>query len=74
MPGGTAKGCNNGDIMARSMPVVDDNCFTSELSVRASTVLNGRTIRCVSSSDSGMQTIGNATMTIISGTFHSIIY
>ena len=65
-PGGTVKECNNGDITARSMPVVEDNCYTSELSVRASSALNGRTICC-----DGMQIIGNATMTIISGMLHN---
>ena len=66
--GGAAnyKECNNGDIMARSMPVVEDNCYSSKLSVRASSALNGRTIRYV-----GMRTIGNATMTIISGMLHN---
>ena len=58
--------CNNRDIMARSMPVVEDNCYTSKLSFRASSALNGRTIRYV-----GMRTIGNATMTIISGMLHN---
>ena len=47
--------------MARSMPVVEDNCYTSKLSIRESSALNGRTIHCI-----GMQIIGNATMTIIS--------
>ena len=60
--GGTVKEYNNGEIMARSMPVVEDNCYTSELSVRASSALNGGTIRC--------DGIGNATMTIVSGMFY----
>ena len=75
-PGGTVKECNNGDIMARSMPVVEDNCYTSELSVKASSALNGRTIHCLSvgmqtTGNATMQTIGNATMTIISGMLHN---
>ena len=59
--------------MARSMGV-EDNCYTSELSVRTSTALNGRTIRCVANSNSGTQTIiitDDATISLISGMSHN---
>ena len=35
-------------------------CACSELSVRTSTEMNGRTVRCVSNSNSGMLTVGDA--------------
>ena len=48
---------------------VKGSCYTSELSVRTSTEMNGRTVCCVSNSNSGMLTVGDATITIVSGKF-----
>ena len=43
--GGTTKLCNNGDIVARSIQV-DSNSYTSELTVRVTSELLGKTITC----------------------------
>ena len=64
--------CNSGAIVARSMGV-EDNCYASELSVRASIALNGRTIHCVLNSNNGMETIDDATISVISGMLHNIV-
>lgn len=69
---GTQKECNDGEIRARSVEA-DGNCYTSELNVTTSTAMNGRTVCCQAISDSGIQQIDNATVTVISGTLPCIL-
>ena len=38
---------------------VEGNYYTSELSVRTNTGMNGRTVHCVSNSNSGILTVGD---------------
>ena len=67
-PGGTLGQCNGGAISARSVGV-ENNCYSSELSVRLSPGLNNRTIRCVSNSNDGMSTIAEATISLVTGIY-----
>ena len=59
--------CNGGAISARSIPGMERNCATSELSVMVDAGLNNKTIRCVLNSNSGTPTIGEATITLATG-------
>jgi hypothetical protein len=64
--GGVDGACNNGDIIGRSLRV-EDNCYTSQLSVTVSHTLNNKTIACILSSDDGLINIGNSTLKVIQG-------
>ena len=63
---GTIGVCNGGVIIARSVRVDSDN-FTSQLTVNVSSGLNNRTVECIQNLDRGMMTIGEHTISIISG-------
>ena len=51
-------------IAARSIGIENNNCFTSQLNVNISSILNNRMVMC---SNSGVVPVGNATLTVISG-------
>ena len=53
--GGTTGVCNNGTVVAQSVGV-DDNCYTSNLSVTLSPQLDGTTVEC--------RSVGNYTLTV----------
>ena len=66
-PEGANKRCNNGQIRGSSLSV-NDNCYTSQLSVTTSAALNNKTIRCIHNNELGeMLPIGDRFLTIISG-------
>ena len=56
--GGISRDCNNEVIVARSVSVVNETCFTSELNVTVSAELNSTTVMC--SLDSQTQPVGMA--------------
>ena len=58
---GTTGVCNSGAVVAQSVGV-DDNCYTSNLSVTLSPQLDGTTVECL--------TAGNYTL-MVSGLYHS---
>ena len=66
---GAVGDCNGGAITARSVGV-DGERFTSQLTVNVSSRLNNSTFRCILGSDMGMMTIGEDTISIISGEKH----
>ena len=45
LPNGARGECNNGDVVGKSIGVVD-NCYTSQLNVSVSEALEGRTVEC----------------------------
>ena len=59
--------CNNGALSARSLGIVG-NCATSELNVMVDSSLNNKTVQCQLTSNSGMPTIGVATIMLMTGT------
>ena len=58
--------CNNGAINARSLPI-EGNCAPSVLDVTVDSSLNDKTVECVLNSNSGMPTIGVATIMVTTG-------
>ena len=64
--GGVPRTCNNGDVTGRSLRVEDD-CYTSQLSVTVSRTLNNKTIVCRLLSEDGLVSIGNSTLKVIQG-------
>ena len=67
---GTEKECNDGAIIGDSLPIErEDNCFISRLRVNVSSDLNNRTVGCFVNIDSGVVSIGNTSLTIISGNY-----
>ena len=58
--------CNNGDIVGRSLSV-DNNCYTSQLSITTDVTMDGETILCVHNNRSKDITIGASTIDIIVG-------
>ena len=64
---GTSGSCNNNAMRARSVGVVNTDCYISELSVTVSTAFNNRIIRCNHDSGTGERTIGSSTLTVVSG-------
>ena len=65
---GTEKDCNDGAIIGESLRLEED-CYTSQLHVNVSSDLNNRTIGCFVNIDSGVVSIGNTSLTIISGNY-----
>ena len=63
-PGGTDGTCNNGQIVGRSVSVIE-NCYTSQVSVTTSAELNNKTVRCIHNTE--VIPIGEILLTIISG-------
>ena len=47
--------CNNGAIIGRGVEITNNNCYTSQLSVRLSLELVGRTVTC--SIDDGLNSV-----------------
>lgn len=69
-PGGTRVSCNNGNIMAMSVRV-ENNQYTSLLNVTYNPALNGTTVMCVHNND---MVIGESIIPgAISGTYITII-
>ena len=60
-PDGIFKDCNPA-IVGRSVSVVNDTCFTSQLNVTVSAALNSTTVSC--SLDSDSQPIGTTLLTV----------
>ena len=60
--GGISKDCNRGAIVGKSVSMINETCFTSELNVTVSTELNFTTVSC--SLDSGTQPIRTALITL----------
>lgn len=76
MQGGDSGQCNNGNIMGRSLGV-DDNCYTSQLSVTYSPALRGTSIMCVhnnGASQDAETVIGQSPIDIRTGTYLLIVY
>ena len=65
--------CNDGAIVGQSLRVEDD-CYTSQLSVTISLDLNNKTVRCVHRSSVGTNTIDESTLTVISGKYSVLTY
>ena len=65
---GVSGDCNNGDIrlLARSIGV-DNDCYTSQLSVFISEQLDRRSILCTHDFGTGLETIGTSTLNVIEG-------
>jgi hypothetical protein len=58
--------CNNGDLVGRSIGVVDD-CYTSRLNVRVRESFNNKTVQCAFTSSVGTRTIGESLLSVASG-------
>ena len=58
--------CNNGDIVGRSLEVVN-NCYTSQLNVTIREQFNNKTVRCVQNSNQGSKEVGQSLLSIASG-------
>lgn len=63
---GTTDVCNNGAIVGRSLSV-DNNCYTSQLSITTDVTMDGETILCVHNNRSRDITVGTSTIDIIAG-------
>ena len=64
--GGTSGVCNGGEVTARSIEV-NNNCYTSRLSIRVSPSFNNKTIKCTYVSTMGIETIGLSSLTVLEG-------
>jgi hypothetical protein len=64
---GTSDVCNNGAIVGRSLSVVDNNCYSSQLSITTDTTMDGETVQCVYNNRSSDIIIGTRTIDIITG-------
>ena len=62
----TSKVCNNGDIVGKSLRVEDD-CYTSQLSVKVSSNLIGKTVKCLYDNGSATETVGMYSIAVING-------
>ena len=69
--GGTSGDCNDGAIIGKSTGV-DGNCYTSQLNATATAGLHNQNVTCILNSNGVMVPIGNASITLASGTF--IVY
>ena len=58
--------CNGGAITARSLGVVDDTCYSSQLNLTFNLDLNNKTVQCAYSSET-IESIGVATLSIATG-------
>ena len=61
--------CDGGAISARSKGI-EDNCATSELTIIVNSTLNNKIIRCILNSNSGVSTIGEATINLVTGKYY----
>jgi hypothetical protein len=52
--------CNSGNIVGRNESVVNDQCYTSVLSVTYNPALSGETIVCTHNTGAGAMDIGEA--------------
>ena len=64
---GTTDMCNNGAIVGRSQSVVDNNCYTSQLSITTDVTMDGETVQCVHNNRERDIMIGTRTIDIITG-------
>lgn len=62
-PNGANGLCNDGQITGRSLSV-ENNCYTSQLSVNTSAAFNNKTIRCI---HNNQMMIGTIVLIVISG-------
>ena len=65
--------CNNGDIVGRGVRVVND-CYMSQLNVTVRESYNNKTIQCISNLNEGMRTVGQSTLSIVSGMCKPHVY
>ena len=68
--------CNNGAITATSLDIIvreNSDCAPSQLDVTVDTSLNNKTVECVLNSNSGMPTIGTATIMVITGKYMIVV-
>jgi hypothetical protein len=67
---GISRSCNSGAVVARSVGVTDDVCYTSQLRVQVSSSLNSRTVQCAHDSTAGQTTtVGRSTLVVVSSKF-----
>ena len=60
--------CNNGDITGHGIRV-DNDCFTSQLSVTVSGSFDNKTVQCAIISNEGTRTIGESLLSVASGRY-----
>ena len=58
--------CNNGDIVGRSIGVVND-CYTSQLNVSVRESFNNKTVQCALTLSEGTRTIGESLFRVALG-------
>ena len=58
--------CNNGDLVGRSIGVVND-CYTSQLNVTVRESFNNKTVQCAFTSLVGTTIIGESFLRVVSG-------
>ena len=58
--------CNNGDIVARGIRVIND-CYTSQLNMTVRESFNNKTVQCAFTSSEGTRTIGESVLSVASG-------
>ena len=63
-PGGASGNC--GDISGQSI-AVEDNCYTSQVTIRVSVGFNNKSVTCIHNSGRGMIPIGGSSLTVMEG-------
>ena len=58
--------CNNGDIVGRSIGVVND-CYTSQLNMTVRESFNNKTVQCAFTSSEGTRAIAESLLRVASG-------
>ena len=66
--------CNNGAIVGRSLEVIEDNSYVSELTVNISVSLDNKTVQCIHNSQEGPYIIGTSTLTVLKGLSYNKIW
>lgn len=70
---GTTDVCNNGRIVGHSLSVIDNNCYTSQLSITTDVTMDGESVQCVHNNRERDITIGTRIIDIIIGIRVTII-
>ena len=73
MESGTFGNCNDGAIRTRSIGVVNNDCYSSQLNITVTSDMHGKTIRCSHSSDR-IVTVGEVTLSVVTGTVVGDVY
>ena len=72
--GGTTRTCNNGDIIGRSVRMMD-NYYTSQLAISYTIGLDGSTIECMrTGGTAATMTIGSSVLFTTTGSFFNNSY